>query len=77
MCKKYQYQLSPEAKTAATAFFKKRCENKPENFANARDVRNFIEKAIINHACRVVKLKSVDELILSRLEAEDVKEIVL
>lgn len=77
MCKKYQYQLSPEAKESATAFFTKRCENKPENFANARDVRNFIEKAIINHACRVVKLKSVDELILSRLEAEDVKDIVL
>ena len=77
MCKKYQYQLSPEAKEAATAFFKHRCENKPENFANARDVRNFIEKAIINHACRVVKLMSVDELILSRIEAEDVKSITL
>ncbi len=77
MCKKYQYQLSPEAKEAATAFFKHRCENKPENFANARDVRNFIEKAIINHACRVVKLKSVDELILSQLEAEDIKNITL
>ncbi len=77
MCKKYQYQLSPEAKDAAAVFFQKRCENKPENFANARDVRNFIEKAIINHACRVVKLKSVDELILSQLEAEDVKSITL
>lgn len=77
MCKKYQYQLSPEAKEAATEFFKYRCENKPENFANARDVRNFIEKAIINHACRVVKLKSVDELILSQLEAEDVNGILL
>lgn len=77
MCKKYQYQLSAGAKEAATEFFKHRCEHKPENFANARDVRNFIEKAIINHACRVVKLKSVDELILSQLEAEDVKNIVL
>lgn len=77
MCKKYQYQLSPAAKEAATAYFTERCANKPENFANARDVRNFIEKAIINHACRVVKLKSVDELILSQIEAEDVKDISL
>ena len=77
MCKKYQYQLSAGAKEAATAYFSERCANKPENFANARDVRNFIEKAIINHACRVVKLKSVDELILSQIEAEDVKEIRL
>lgn len=77
MCKKYQYQLSPGAKEAATAYFTERCANKPENFANARDVRNFIEKAIINHACRVVKLKSVDELILSQIEAEDVKDISL
>lgn len=77
MCKKYQYQLAPGAKEAATAYFTERCANKPENFANARDVRNFIEKAIINHACRVVKLKSVDELILSQIEAEDVKDISL
>ncbi|MBQ8813864.1 MAG: AAA family ATPase [Lachnospiraceae bacterium] len=77
MCKKYQYQLSDSAKEAATAYFTERCANKPDNFANARDVRNFIEKAIINHACRVVKLKSVDELILSQIEAEDVKEIRL
>ena len=77
MCVKYQYQLTPGAKEAATAYFTERCGNKPENFANARDVRNFIEKAIINHACRVVKLKSVDELILSQIEAEDVREIQL
>ena len=77
MCKKYQYQLSDGAKEAAAAYFTERCANKPENFANARDVRNFIEKAIINHACRVVKLKSVDELILSQIEAEDVAEIRL
>ena len=77
MCVKYQYQLTPGAKETATAYFTERCDNKPENFANARDVRNFIEKAIINHACRVVKLKSVDELILSQIEAEDVREIQL
>ena len=77
MCVKYQYQLTPGAKEAATTYFTERCANKPENFANARDVRNFIEKAIINHACRVVKLKSVDELILSQIEAEDVREIQL
>lgn len=77
MCKKYQYQLSAEAKKAADAFFEERCAHKPENFANARDVRNFIEKAIVNHASRVVKLKSVDELILSQIEAEDIRDIQL
>ena len=42
--------------------------NKPEGYANARDVRNYLEKAISNQASRIVGLKDVDKNILAMLE---------
>ena len=52
-----------------------RVANKPDNFANARDVRNFMEHAISAHACRVVELENVDsdKGLLSTLEVEDLQ----
>ena len=35
---------SEEAEKFAKEFFTKRCENRPANYANGRDVRNFFEK---------------------------------
>ena len=76
-CKKNEYTLSPEAKEKAVRLFTARCENKPENFANAREVRNFLEKAMLNHAARVTKLpkKARTKKVLSQLEAEDLGEL--
>ena len=60
---------------------------KPEDFsqsvspisrkANARDVRNYLEKAISNQATRIVGLKDVDKNILAMLEKEDLVGIEL
>lgn len=74
MTRKNEYTLSPEAEARALEIFTKRCENKPENFANAREVRNFMEKAMLRHAARVTKLPKEQRTkeVLSRLEAEDV-----
>lgn len=55
MCAKQQYRLTPQARDAALNFFTQRLEEKPQNYANARDVRNYLEQAIVNHAGRVVK----------------------
>ena len=76
-CKKNEYTLSEAAREKAVALFTERCENKPENFANAREVRNFMEKAMLNHAGRVTKLpKSArTKKVLSQLEAEDLGEL--
>ena len=76
-CKKNEYSLSEEAKEKAVRIFTERCENKPENFANAREVRNFMEKAMLNHAGRVTKLpkKARTKKVLSQLEAEDLGEL--
>lgn len=77
MCKKQDYKLSKEAKEYSLSFFEERCNAHLENFANARDARNYMEKAISNHAGRVVDIKDVNEEILSTIEKVDVENIVL
>ncbi|MBO4484054.1 MAG: AAA family ATPase [Lachnospiraceae bacterium] len=75
MCKGKDYSLSPEAREVAIKYFESRVESKAEDFANAREARNYLEKAITNHAIRVVKLKNPDKKVLSTLEAEDLNSI--
>ena len=70
-------QLSEKAAEIAKEFFKNRCENKPDNYANARDVRNYLEKAVSNQASRIVSLKDVNNDTLAVLEKEDVENISL
>jgi AAA+ superfamily predicted ATPase len=70
-CKRQEYHLSGAAKEAALAYFEKRTENPPENFANARDVRNFLEIAISNHANRIISLEETNDEILTCIEKED------
>ena len=67
-CKKQEYMLSRDALEEARRFFTERVANKPEGYANARDVRNYLEKAISNQATRIVGLKDVDKNILAMLQ---------
>lgn len=71
-----EYTLSAAAEKKAVRLIKKRVANKPENFANARDVRNFMEHAIANHATRVVALEDArgNKDILGTIEAEDLED---
>ena len=71
--KKQQYKLSEAAQEKAMEIFEDRVEHKPENFANARDVRNFMEKAISNQATRIVSIENPDKDILATIEAEDLQ----
>lgn len=71
MCKDQEYEFTPEALDAALAHFKQRYETRDENFANAREVRNYLEKAISNQAVRIIKEKNLDEKQLSLIEKED------
>lgn len=77
MCKKQEYTLSDEAIGFVKGFLRERCENKPDNFANARDVRNLLEHAITNQAARVVASGKSDYDTLARLEKCDFEEIHL
>lgn len=73
MCKKQEYVLSEAAEAKAMEMLEERVVNKPDNFANARDVRNFMEHAIANHATRVVGMKDVTKEVLSTIEPEDLQ----
>jgi stage V sporulation protein K len=68
--------LSDAAAARARELIEYRVAHKPENFANARDVRNLLEHAIANHATRVVSLgkKKPTKKLLSTLEAEDLED---
>ena len=76
MCSGKDYKLSPEARQAAIDYFDNCLRTQAENFANAREVRNFLEKAITNHATRVVSIKEPTEEQLCTIILDDVKDIV-
>ena len=76
MCSGKDYKLSPEARQAAIDYFDNCLKTQAENFANAREVRNFLEKAITNHATRVVSIKEPTEEQLCTIILDDVKDIV-
>lgn len=71
-----EYRLSPEAEARAEALIEHRVATKPENFANARDIRNFMEHAIANHATRVARLDGAEESkeILGTIQPEDLQD---
>jgi len=70
-CSQQEYHLSKEALEAAKTYFDARTKNPPANFANARDVRNFLEKSIANHASRIIHLPKTTDEILTCIEKED------
>lgn len=69
-----EYVLSEAAEQRAGKIIEERIKNKPDNFANARDVRNLMEKAIGNHAMRVVSIKDADKKVLATIEPEDLED---
>lgn len=71
-----EYKLSPDAEKKALWMLQERIAHKPDNFANARDVRNFMEHAISNQASRIVKLENAkeDKEILGTIEEDDLQE---
>ncbi|MBR5521645.1 MAG: AAA family ATPase [Oscillospiraceae bacterium] len=75
--RKADLKLSENAEKFALDFFVKRCENRPENYANGRDVRNFFEKALINQANRLASFEIIEDDQLTTLEVEDFNTILL
>lgn len=77
MAAKQDYVLSEPAKAMTLEYFRKRCADKPENFANAREARNYLEHAMANQAGRIVGMKKdnkdIDKDILMTIEPEDLE----
>ena len=77
MAAKQDYVLAEEAKLKALKYFEARCADKPENLANAREARNYLEHAMAKQAGRIVGMKKdnkdIDKDTLMTIEAEDLE----
>lgn len=71
MAKKQEYELDSQAREEAVDFFTKRIEANLSCYANARDARNYLEKAIANQADRIIKIKDLDEETIKTIICED------
>lgn len=68
-CNKYSMVLSRDAEKDLKDYLKTLLSNKPENFANGREMRNLFETAIVNQANRLAEKKN-------ELLDQELKEII-
>ena len=73
-CQSQGYTLSEKARYYAQNYFKDLYENRNENFANGRDVRNFFEKALTRQANRLVRNTNWTNTQLVKLEVYDLSD---
>lgn len=69
-----EYELSSEAKEEAFRFFKERIDSEIPTYANARDARNYLEKAIAAQADRIVRIKELDDATIRTITKEDLPD---
>lgn len=77
ICAKSKLNISSDAENYTYGFFEKRCGKNIRNFANARDVRNYFEKAITNQADRIANIPDISDEDLMTIRLEDVSRITL
>lgn len=77
MCKNAGYTLSPNARNTAMYALARHYHARSKNFANARDVRNYFEQAVVNQANRLAAYSQLTDDMLTRLEVEDIEKIKL
>ena len=74
MCNKQEYVPNSAGKEYVKGYFEDKVTNKDENFANAREVRNYLERSISRQASRIVELKEVSDKQLKTLTKSDLEE---
>jgi Cdc6-like AAA superfamily ATPase len=73
MADKASYRINPDAEEVLASSLQELWDNRDNNFANARDVRNYFERAISNQANRLGRSGSFREEDLCILHAEDLE----
>lgn len=71
MCSKQEYRLDDEAREYAQKYWADKAADHDDTFANAREVRNFMEAAISKQATRIVSMDKIDVDTLATLIKED------
>lgn len=74
MVKKHEYVLDGAAKEKALKFFENRINANLPTYANARDVRNYFEKAIAAQAGRIVNIGNIDDETLKLICEQDLPD---
>ena len=74
MCKKQDYVPNAQGKAYAKDLLSIWAKSHDENFANAREVRNYLERSIARQASRIVELDSVSDKQLKTLTKGDLTE---
>ena len=71
MCKQYDYVLTDEATMIMKEKLSSMLKNKGNNFANARDVRNYFENVITRQASRVANSNISDRTSMTTITEAD------
>ncbi len=74
MCSKQEYEPDEEAAEYIKEYLTKRAKAHEENFANAREVRNYIERCISRQATRIVAIEKPDDTMVRTFTIDDVRE---
>ncbi|BCJ97767.1 AAA family ATPase [Anaerocolumna chitinilytica] len=77
MCTKAGLTLSDKAEQQAYSYYVKQKSMHLPAFANARDVRNYYEKALVNQANRLSRVENVTDSMLFSIEYDDLVSIAL
>lgn len=74
MCKKQEYMPNEPGKKYIKEYFITLIEKKTDNFANAREVRNYMERTISRQASRIVDIKNPTDKQIKTLTKSDLEE---
>ena len=73
-CRKYEYTPDPEARDQVKTLLMLKKAQTPENYANAREVRNLFETIITNQARRIAALENPSVEDMQRITLEDLHD---
>lgn len=74
MCKKQDYIPDEDGEKYVKEYLSSLADAHDENFANAREVRNYIERSIARQASRIVELDNISDLQLKTLTRSDLTD---
>lgn len=74
MTSKAGYTLPEKTQEKARSVFEKMYENRNQDFANGRSVRNYFEKAMVRQANRLAAEEKISDEMLAALEPEDLED---
>ena len=73
ICKSQDYKIDPEAENELMQNISEMVASADDNFANAREVRNYFEKVVANQANRIVQSSEAGADDLITITKEDLK----